>query len=228
MIKVKLIDFLGFVNFRYATDGNEYNTKIVRILYPDKDDMSFSKLYDKDRYFEYGVYDFGCDTKKRLIQTINPFILNCYISSISCNQDGNLEIAITDEEDIDDLNLDCLDYDFENYEDKSNSVDKIFVCSPLRGNIKQNIENAKRYCRAVIGKTGNVPIAPHLYFTNFLDDNINIERKLGIDFGLELLSECKEIWVFDYEGISEGMKAEIEEGNRLNIPVKYASKGECV
>ena len=85
---------------------------------------------------------------------------------------------------------------------------KIFVCSPLRGNVKENIANAKRYCKIVIND-GNIPIAPHLYFPIFLDDNKEEERELGIKMGLCLLDSCDEMWVFG-ETISSGMKQEIE------------------
>jgi hypothetical protein len=40
----------------------------------------------------------------------------------------------------------------------------IYVCSPLRGDIKNNIERAKQYCRAVALR-GDMPIAPHVYMT---------------------------------------------------------------
>ena len=45
----------------------------------------------------------------------------------------------------------------------------VFICSPFRGNEKENAEKAKFYARIAIG-TGAVPIVPHLYFPMFLDD----------------------------------------------------------
>ena len=48
---------------------------------------------------------------------------------------------------------------------------------------------------------------------------------MGIDFGLRLLSECDRVIVFDNNGISEGMKKEIELANSINIPVGYWSSG---
>ena len=70
-----------------------------------------------------------------------------------------------------------------------------------------------------------IPVCPHIYFTQFLDDNNELERQIGMDFGLRLLSECNKVIVFDDDGISEGMKKEIELANRLNIPVGYWSSG---
>ena len=45
---------------------------------------------------------------------------------------------------------------------------KIFICSPYRGDEKKNLENVKRYCRDAA--YDGIPIALHLYFTQFLDE----------------------------------------------------------
>lgn len=100
----------------------------------------------------------------------------------------------------------------------------IYIASPLRGscnyeNYKYNIEMAKRYCKTVT-KEGYIPIAPHLYFTEFLNDKNKKERSLGLQLGLEVLRHCNEVWVFGNE-ISEGMKAEIKLAKQLNIPIKH-------
>lgn len=142
--KIKLVDFLEFVNFRDYTDSDDYNTKIIRIEYPDKDTHD---NYSKDRYFEYGVYNFGVDNRKRFVQTINPYILNCFVSDVRVNDDGVLTIYVTTEDDIDDDNLDCEDYELEEYDgeelnegskDGSNifadKMQKINICSPLNLN----------------------------------------------------------------------------------------------
>lgn len=105
-------------------------------------------------------------------------------------------------------------------------MDKIYICSPLRGDIEKNMQRARNYCRYVLLKETVIPVCPHIYFTQFLDDNKEIERKLGTDLGKALLTDCKEIWVFDENGISQGMKEEIEIAERLNIPVIYQSNLE--
>lgn len=225
MKKIKLVDFLEFVNFRHYTDECEYNTNIIRIYYPDKDNMSFDNLYSKDRFFEYGVYDYSYDSRKRFIQTINPFILNCFVSEIRCNSDQCLEVYLTDEENIEDKNLDNCDYYLEGYENKSDKsplhrVRKVFVSSPLAGDYNENIKRAQQYCRTVLLQ-GYMPLAPHVYYTNFLEENNEVERQLGMDMGLRWLAECDEMWVFDKNGISKGMKVEIEMATKLNIPIKY-------
>ena len=93
---------------------------------------------------------------------------------------------------------------------------KIYVCSPYRGNIEENIEYARKICRRIC-LNGDVPIATHLYFTQFLCDEIDAERELGIDFALKMLHECDEVWVCGKK-ISEGMKKEINEAVKHGIP----------
>ena len=94
----------------------------------------------------------------------------------------------------------------------------IYVASAYAGDIKGNIEKAKQYCIHVINE-GGVPIAPHLLFTQFLDDSVPHERKLGLDLGLALLKYCDEVWVFG--DVSEGMKREIEKAEELNKPIRW-------
>ena len=97
---------------------------------------------------------------------------------------------------------------------------KVFVCSPLRASVdvtmEQNIERAKYWARWVAEKEKLLPIAPHLYFTQFLDDDIDDERARGIEMGMELLNSCDELWVFG-ERISKGMECEITHW-RTNFP----------
>ena len=93
----------------------------------------------------------------------------------------------------------------------------IFVCSPYRGETEANIQNARRYCRLVM-KQGGIPFAPHLLFTQFLDDAIPKERERGLRMGTQMLGLCDELWVFGEP--SEGMRMEIEQAGRLGIPVR--------
>ena len=96
---------------------------------------------------------------------------------------------------------------------------KIYICSKYKGDVKANVRNALKFCKAIC-KLGHIPVAPHLYFTRFLDDNIDEERQLGLELGLELLSDCDELWVFG-DDISEGMLQEMNFAKFINIPVRY-------
>ena len=52
----------------------------------------------------------------------------------------------------------------------------VYVCSPLRGDTEKNIKNAKSYCRFTYEK-GFIPYAPHLFFTQFMNDDDENERR---------------------------------------------------
>ena len=102
---------------------------------------------------------------------------------------------------------------------------KIYICSALRGDIWNNIENAKDYCAFVVKEHGAIPIAPHIYFTQFLDDSIPEEREFGMRAGLSLLSCCDELWYFG-NSITQGMAYEITYAKEHGIPVRFVPEEE--
>lgn len=105
------------------------------------------------------------------------------------------------------------------------NVKKIYVCSQLTGDIENNIEKAKGYARFVAKECGAIPIAPHIYFTQFLDDNLPEDRAFGTMAGLMLLSDCDELWYFG-DSVSQGMVREIIAAKEQGIPVRYVSDQE--
>ncbi len=92
----------------------------------------------------------------------------------------------------------------------------IFVCSALRGDVKANQEKARYYCKEVVD-AGHIPICPHIYFTQFLDDEITEDRVKGMSLGLQLLLLCSEVWVYGEQ--TEGMMKEINFAYFYEIPV---------
>ncbi len=95
----------------------------------------------------------------------------------------------------------------------------VYICSPFAGEVEINIENARRYSRFAVEK-GYLPITPHLLYPQFLDDDSQRERDLGLFFGLVLLDRCTEVWVFG-DRISNGMKAEIKRANSKGQIIRY-------
>lgn len=95
----------------------------------------------------------------------------------------------------------------------------VYICSPHSGDTERNVENAKRYSRFAVDRH-YLPITPHIYFTQFLDDNIPEERDTAIFMNLVLMSKCVELWVFG-DTVSSGMKAEIERAKRKNMKIRY-------
>ena len=96
---------------------------------------------------------------------------------------------------------------------------RIFICSPLKGNVEKNVRRAEAYCRFAFD-SGFVPIAPHIYFPRFLNDADKDERAAGMRYGLETMWQCKQLWAFGSR-ITDGMRAEIELAKELKIPVRY-------
>lgn len=99
---------------------------------------------------------------------------------------------------------------------------KVFICSPFRASEpeeqKKNIKVARRICRKAL-QEGLVPIAPHLFFPQFLSDGDEKERELGIHAGLVMLESADEVWVVGNR-VSEGMAREIAKAGELGIPTK--------
>lgn len=95
---------------------------------------------------------------------------------------------------------------------------KVYICSPCRGDYKNNIQRAKEYSRAAAMK-GCIPITPHIYLTQFMDDNAPAERELALSMGRELTVMCDELWAFGLDHPSAGMAAEIEACKAAGIPV---------
>lgn len=95
----------------------------------------------------------------------------------------------------------------------------VYICSPLSGTVEVNQENARRYCRFAV-ESGYIPLAPHIYFTQFMNDRIAKERDLALFMDIVLLSKCSELWVFG-DTISKGMAIEIEKAKRKGQPIRY-------
>lgn len=95
----------------------------------------------------------------------------------------------------------------------------VYICSPLSGDVETNQKNARRYCRFAVD-SGYIPIAPHLFFPQFMADADPRERELALFMDIALLSKCAELWVFG-ETVSEGMCREIDKATQKKQPIRY-------
>lgn len=96
----------------------------------------------------------------------------------------------------------------------------VYICSPYsQGRINDNIENARRYSRFAVD-SHCIPITPHIYFTQFMRDEIPDERKTAMFMNMVLLGRCEELWVFG-DVISKGMQAEIRRAKRKYMKIRY-------
>lgn len=100
----------------------------------------------------------------------------------------------------------------------------VYISSPFAGDTETNIKKAQEYCRFAVAQHC-IPIAPHLHYPQFMDDNDRCERKLGLFFALVLLGKCDELWVFG-DSITRGMMREIAKGKKRSIPIKRFNS-EC-
>lgn len=110
-----------------------------------------------------------------------------------------------------------------------------YVCSKYRAKneveLQQHIRDAVEACRKV-HERGNIPIAPHLYWPRFLDDNDPQDRDYGIAAGLEALKRCDEMIVIirqegpEEEWISQGMQAEIAAAAKMGIAPQFIYIGK--
>lgn len=95
----------------------------------------------------------------------------------------------------------------------------VYICSPYSGDVERNTEKARRYSRFAVDQHC-LPITPHIYFTQFMNDEIPDERETALFMNLVLMSKCAELWVFG-DAISKGMKAEIDRAKRKHIKIRY-------
>lgn len=97
----------------------------------------------------------------------------------------------------------------------------VYICSPFsKVNMGQNVENARKYSRFAVDKHC-IPIAPHLLFPQFMNEDT--ERETALFMGIVLLTKCAELWIFG-SVITSGMEVEIAKAVRKGIPIRYFSE----
>jgi len=102
----------------------------------------------------------------------------------------------------------------------------VYIASPLSGDVEQNLQFARQACRYAMAQ-GAVPFAPHLLYTQMLDDGKPEERQLGIEMGSRMLGRCDELWLCG-DRISPGMAGEKELAEELGIPVRSIASEEIL
>lgn len=94
----------------------------------------------------------------------------------------------------------------------------VYIASAFSGGEEDNVRRTQDYCRFAVSE-GVIPLAPHLHYPQFMDENDPSQRELGLRFALILLGKCKELWAFGEE--SAGMKREIDKAKSRGIPIRY-------
>lgn len=99
----------------------------------------------------------------------------------------------------------------------------VYVCSPYRGNVEENVINARKYSRFTFDNK-NIPLTPHLLYPQFLNDDDIFERNIAIHkINYVLIGLCKEMWVFG-DAITDGMQREILIAKKRKMRIRYFSK----
>ena len=91
---------------------------------------------------------------------------------------------------------------------------RVFICSKYAGDIEHNVRVAQALCRMAL-EGGLAPFAPHLLYTQFLDDSDPVQRDIGISTGLRFMETCDVVWVYVGEGVSDGIRRELEHAQSL-------------
>lgn len=92
----------------------------------------------------------------------------------------------------------------------------VYICSAYSGDVENNVQKARTYSRYAVD-AGVIPIAPHLLFPQFMEEET--ERDLAIFMDIAILSKCKELWVFGTP--TAGMSIEIAYAKRKQMTIRY-------
>ena len=68
----------------------------------------------------------------------------------------------------------------------------VYICSPFAGDTERNTEKARHYCRFAV-RSACIPLAPHLFFPQFMDDTVVAERSLAMFMNMVLLGKCEQV-----------------------------------
>ena len=104
---------------------------------------------------------------------------------------------------------------------KAASYPLVYICSPYAGDTVRNVANERKYSRFAF-EQNTIPIAAHLLFPQFMDDDNPAEREVAMHFNYVLLGKCEELWVFG-ETISDGMAHEICIAKKRRQKIRYFS-----
>ena len=98
---------------------------------------------------------------------------------------------------------------------------RVYVCHPY-SKISRNMKEVKLICRKILDE-GNIPIAPHLYLPQFIDESADPE--LARTLSLQLLEMCEEIRVCG-SVVTDKMREEMEHALEHDIPFNHLRSEE--
>lgn len=100
---------------------------------------------------------------------------------------------------------------------------RVYIASPCRGNGNGGVDTYQRYLKQCLEHSislGEAPYAPHAYLPKLVgcNDNVEAERRKGLDIGLKFLVVCNLLAIYTDYDITEGMQAEWDYAKAHKIP----------
>jgi hypothetical protein len=97
-------------------------------------------------------------------------------------------------------------------------VKVVYIAHPLRGNVKENVEQVTAICKAIAEEGKVIPFSPiHAFgFMSAEGDQTKVMR-----YCLSMLGKVNELWVFGNWSESEGCKIEIAYARIFKIPIRF-------
>ena len=97
------------------------------------------------------------------------------------------------------------------------------LSAPLPTTMVRNINSARNHeIHAAQYAKCNRAFAPHAWLPYVVDDTDENQREAALQFGLHCLSLCRCLVVFAADGISAGMRGEIQKALELGLDIFYA------
>jgi len=93
----------------------------------------------------------------------------------------------------------------------------VYVCHPYAGNPTENIAAVRQICRE-LADDGLLPIGPHIYLPQFVDEGT--EREVALSMCTQLVERCDELRVYGTQ-VAAGMFREIDHAARVGVPVRW-------
>ena len=101
---------------------------------------------------------------------------------------------------------------------------RVVIESPFRSVDKSTKTLYTTYSRRAVEHSlaqGESPIAFHLWFTRYLNDDTKDQREQGLKLSLEWIDTAQLIAVYADYGISEGMILGIQHASQKGIPIQW-------
>lgn len=103
-------------------------------------------------------------------------------------------------------------------------IPAVMIESPFSAATLEEKNNNLAYARAAVQDSlqrGESPLAPHLWFTEWLDDNDKAEREHGFACLESWMAKCDRVAVYTDRGLTRGIQFGIGLAFQLGKPVEW-------